>query len=134
MRNGKLEVVPSKDLVPGDIVILETGDYVPADLRIIEAANLKSQESSLTGESLSVEKTTETIDSKEVALGDQKNMVFSGSLVTYGRALVGTNVFLLDKFLELYLQAAWQPGLYIASGIHPVLVSFPINAGFRFWF
>ena len=52
----------------------------------------------------------------------------------YGRALVGTNVFLLDKFLELYLQAAWQPGLYIASGIHPVLVSFPINAGFRFWF
>ena len=52
----------------------------------------------------------------------------------YGRALVGTNVFLLDKFLELYLQAAWQPGLYIASGIQPVLVSFPINAGFRFWF
>ena len=39
-----------------------------------------------------------------------------------------------EKFLELYLQAAWQPGLYIASGIHPVLVSFPINAGFRFWF
>ncbi len=56
MRNGILTVVPSKELVPGDIVILDTGDYIPADLRIIEAANLKSQESSLTGESVPVEK------------------------------------------------------------------------------
>lgn len=56
MRNGKLLTIPSRELVPGDVVILETGDYVPADLRIIEAVNLKSQEASLTGESLPVEK------------------------------------------------------------------------------
>ena len=51
IRNGQIIVVPSRDLVPGDVVVLDTGDYVPADLRIIEAVNLKSQESSLTGES-----------------------------------------------------------------------------------
>ena len=58
MRNGKLIVVQSAELVPGDIVILDTGDFIPADLRIIEAVNLKSQESALTGESLAVEKKT----------------------------------------------------------------------------
>ena len=56
IRNGKMEVIPAKELVPGDIVVLDTGDYVPADLRIIEAVNLKSQEASLTGESVPVEK------------------------------------------------------------------------------
>ncbi len=56
MRDGKLTVVPSKELVPGDVVILDTGDFIPADLRIIEAVNLKSQESALTGESVPVEK------------------------------------------------------------------------------
>ena len=85
IRNGKLEVVPAKDLVPGDIVVLDTGDYIPADLRIIEAVNLKSQESSLTGESVPVEKNTEKIDDIETGLGDRLNMLFSSSLVTYGR-------------------------------------------------
>ena len=84
IRNGKLEVVPAKDLVPGDIVVLDTGDYIPADLRIIEAVNLKSQESSLTGESVPVEKNTEKIDDIETGLGDRLNMLFSSSLVTYG--------------------------------------------------
>ena len=56
IRNGKTEAIPAKDLVPGDVVIIETGDFVSADLRIIEAVNLKSQESSLTGESVPVEK------------------------------------------------------------------------------
>ena len=55
LRNGKIEVVASKELVPGDVVILETGDYVPADIRIVEVVNLKSQEASLTGESVPVE-------------------------------------------------------------------------------
>lgn len=59
IRNGKMEVIPAKELVPGDIVVLDTGDYVPADLRIIEAVNLKSQEASLTGESVPVDKKTE---------------------------------------------------------------------------
>jgi len=85
IRNGKMLVVPSRDLVPGDIVVLDTGDYVPADLRIIEAVNLKSQESALTGESVPVEKSSEIIEGEEVPLGDRVNMLFSSSLITYGR-------------------------------------------------
>lgn len=84
IRNGNLIVVPSRELVPGDIVVLDTGDFVPADLRIIEAINLKSQESALTGESVPVEKTVDVI-SEEVGIGDRTNMLFSSSLVTYGR-------------------------------------------------
>ena len=85
IRNGNVEVVPSKDLVPGDIVILDTGDYVPADLRLIEAINLKAQEASLTGESVPVDKNTQTIKNEKVELGDRTNMVFSSSLINYGR-------------------------------------------------
>ncbi len=85
IRNGNIKVIPARELVLGDIVVLDTGDYIPADLRIIEAINLKTQESSLTGESMPVEKTSELIDEKEVGIGDRKNMLFSSSLVTYGR-------------------------------------------------
>ena len=85
IRNGQIVVVPSKDLVPGDIVVLDTGDYVPADLRIIEAINLKSQESALTGESVPVEKSSSIIQEEEVPIGDRINMLFSSSLITYGR-------------------------------------------------
>ena len=84
IRNGKMIVIPSRELVPGDVVVLETGDYVPADLRIIEAINLKSQESALTGESVPVEKIIDTIN-EEVGIGDRTNMLFSSSLITYGR-------------------------------------------------
>ena len=85
VRNGKVEVVASRELVPGDVVVLDTGDYVPADLRIIESANLKSQESSLTGESVPVDKNAETITDEKVGIGDRTNMLFSSSLITYGR-------------------------------------------------
>ena len=85
MRNGKVTVVQSRELVPGDVVVLDTGDYVPADLRIVESSNLKSQEASLTGESVPVDKNTETIDDEKVSLGDRTNMLFSSSLITYGR-------------------------------------------------
>lgn len=85
MRDGKLVVVQSAELVPGDVVILDTGDFIPADLRIIESVNLKSQESALTGESLAVEKQTEKIEDSEVGVGDRTNLLFSSSLVTYGR-------------------------------------------------
>ena len=85
IRDGKLIVIPSRELVPGDVVVLDTGDYVPADLRIIEAINLKSQESALTGESVPVEKMAEAISSDEVGIGDRTNMLFSSSLITYGR-------------------------------------------------
>ena len=85
IRNGKLEVVQSKKLVPGDLVVLETGDYVPADIRLVEESNLKVQESSLTGESLPVEKNISTIEEEKVGIGDRENMLFSSSLVTDGR-------------------------------------------------
>ena len=85
IRNGEITVIPAKELVPGDIVVLDTGDYIPADLRIIEAVNLKSQEASLTGESVPVEKNADKIDDSEIGIGDRLNMLFSSSLVTYGR-------------------------------------------------
>lgn len=88
IRNGSKIEIDSKNVVPGDILVLEAGDLITADGRVIESYSLQVNESSLTGESLSVDKTTDKIDKEEVALGDQKNMVFSGSLVTYGRALV----------------------------------------------
>ena len=85
VRDGKLQVIQSKELVPGDIVILETGDYVPADLRIIEAVNLKAQEAALTGESVPVEKMAAKIEDEKIGIGDRINMLFSSSLITYGR-------------------------------------------------
>ena len=88
IRNGVKIEIASKNVVPGDILILEAGDLVVADGRVIENFSLKVNESSLTGESESVDKFSDVIKATEVALGDQKNMVFSSSLVTYGRATV----------------------------------------------
>ena len=88
IRNGVKVEIPSREVVPGDILILEAGDLVVADGRIIENFSLQVNESALTGESESVNKFEQVINKEEVALGDQKNMVFSSSLVTYGRALV----------------------------------------------
>ena len=85
IRDGEKISINSKDVVPGDIVLAEAGDYICADGRIIENYNIKVDESSLTGESISVEKDDTTIEG-EVPVGDRKNMVFSGSFVTYGRA------------------------------------------------
>ncbi|MGI5892153.1 MAG: cation-translocating P-type ATPase [Bacillota bacterium] len=88
IRNNRKVEIPSKDVVPGDIIILEAGDLVVADGRIIKNFSLQVNESSLTGESESVYKTADIINQDLIPLGDQKNMVFSGSLVTYGRAIV----------------------------------------------
>ena len=88
MRAGELVEVPASDVVPGDILILEAGDLISADARIVENFSLKVNESALTGESEAVEKIAGVIVDEKVALGDQKNMVFSSSLVTYGRATV----------------------------------------------
>jgi len=85
IRGGHVDIVPARALVPGDLVVLETGDFVPADLRLCEAANLKIQESALTGESVPVEKRTEALSEEEISLGDRVNMAYSGSMVTYGR-------------------------------------------------
>ncbi len=99
LRNGKREIIPSAQVVPGDLMELEAGDMVVADGRILDNFSLKVNESSLTGESEGVEKTSDTIDAEKVALGDQKNMVFSGSLVTYGRALVAVTATGMDTEL-----------------------------------
>ena len=89
LRDGKLQSVPSEDLVVGDVVIIEAGDAVPADARIIENASLKIEEAALTGESVPVSKFMELIclkdDEKDVPLGDRKNMMYMGSTVVYGR-------------------------------------------------
>lgn len=84
LRDGRIEKIPSREITVGDEVTLEAGDQIPADGRILECASLKIDESALTGESLPVEK-EETVLSGTVPLGDQKNMVFSGSFVSYGR-------------------------------------------------
>lgn len=84
VRNGTTSTIMARELVPGDIVKLEAGDYIPADGRLIEAESLKINEGMLTGESDAVEKITGIIDD-EVSIGDQRNMVFSSSLVVNGR-------------------------------------------------
>lgn len=92
IRNGETTILPLRDVVVGDVVLLEAGDYVCADGRIIENASLKVDESALTGESVSVEKQDCQIEN-EAPLGDRINMVYSGSFVTYGRAkFVVTNI------------------------------------------
>lgn len=85
LRNGEKTSIPARELVVGDIVSLEAGDFIPADGRLINVQNLRVEEGMLTGESEPVEKFSDVIEG-EVALGDRKNMVFSSSLVVYGRA------------------------------------------------
>jgi len=85
LRDGGLIEIPSKEIVVGDILVIEAGDFIAADARIIECNSLQVNESALTGESVSVEKGTEVIEEDHVATGDQVNMVFSSSHVTYGR-------------------------------------------------
>lgn len=84
-RNGQLTEVSVRDLVPGDVVLLEAGNLVPADGRLVESINLKVEEAALTGESEPVEKHEEGIKGGDVPLGDQFDMVFMGTVVTYGR-------------------------------------------------
>jgi Ca2+-transporting ATPase len=85
LRDGQRQRVPSRDLTPGDIVLVEMGDRAPADARVLEAANLKVDEAALTGESLPVTKRAERIDG-QVGLGDRLNMIYAGTTITFGRA------------------------------------------------
>ena len=85
LRDGRRVSIPARELVPGDIVFLETGNYVPADVRLIEAVNLKIEEAALTGESVPVEKNAAAVMDSDATLGDRKNTAFSGTVVTYGR-------------------------------------------------
>ena len=88
IRGGHLKTIHADEVVRGDMLILEAGDAVPADARIVECASMKTQEAALTGESTDVEKQSEALaaaENGEVSLGDRKNMVYMGSIVTYGR-------------------------------------------------
>lgn len=84
VRDGKRGKVKAEELVPGDIVILETGDIIPADIRLLDSRNLQIDESSLTGESVAVEKDAQAVYDTEVGIGDRSNSAFSSSIVTYG--------------------------------------------------
>lgn len=85
IREGTPVNIPAREIVPGDIVLLEAGKIIPADLRLIEAAQLKIEEAALTGESVPVEKQTQQINEENLPLGDRKNMAYNGTIVTYGR-------------------------------------------------
>ena len=87
IRDGDHEEVESNKLVPGDIIVLETGDIVPADLRLIESSNLKIDESSLTGESVAVEKHYDQVYDGKMEIGDRENLAYSSTIVTYGRGM-----------------------------------------------
>lgn len=84
LRNGKVEIIPARELVPGDVLQIETGDILPADIRIIESSNLKIEESSLTGESVPVDKNASDLSDKDVGLGDRTNMGYMSTIVSYG--------------------------------------------------
>jgi Ca2+-transporting ATPase len=84
LRGGQEQVIPAREVVPGDITLIATGDRVPGDARLLEAVNLKTDEAALTGESMAVEKTTEPL-SELAVIGDRRNMVFSGTTAVYGR-------------------------------------------------
>ena len=95
VRDGEAMVVNVEDVVPGDLVELEVGDIVPADIRITEACNMSIQESSMTGESVPVEKNPETLADEDIPLGDRKNMAYSSGVVTFGHGkgiVVGTGM------------------------------------------
>jgi Ca2+-transporting ATPase len=109
IRDSMVQVIPARELVPGDLVLLEAGNYVPADLRLVECINLKIDESALTGESVPVEKNAEKVLNGEVPLGDRINCAFMGTVVTYGRGKgivvstgMKTEIGMIATMLESY--------------------------------
>ncbi len=108
LRDGTVVTIPSRQLVTGDIVLLEAGDFVPADLRLIEAVNLKIEEASLTGESVPVDKHATPL-AAEAALAERRSMAFMSTTVTYGRgrgvvvaAGMDTEIGTIARLLEDY--------------------------------
>src|SRR5262249_31705493 len=85
LRGAATRMIPAEDLVPGDIVLLESGDKIPADLRLFDVKNLRTEEAALTGESVPVDKTTDPV-AENSTVGDRKCMAFSGTMVVSGRA------------------------------------------------
>jgi magnesium-transporting ATPase (P-type) len=85
LRGGAVRLIPAEEVVPGDIVLLESGDKIPADIRLVDARNLRTEEAALTGESVPTDKTTGPVSVK-ATVGDRENMAFSGTMVVSGRA------------------------------------------------
>jgi Ca2+-transporting ATPase len=112
-RDGHLETLEARRLVPGDVIQMEAGDAVPADARLIEAVSLRAEEASLTGESLPVEKHAETLTLEEIPIGDRQNMLFMGTAITYGRGtavVVGTGMGSeLGRIAELIQSVGSEP-------------------------
>jgi Ca2+-transporting ATPase len=111
IRGGMRQSIPSGQLVPGDIVLLEAGNYVPADVRLLEAVNLKVDEAALTGESVSVQKNAAASLEADIPLGDRKNTAFLGTLVSYGRGkgiVVSTGMFTQIGLIAEMLQSVEQ--------------------------
>jgi len=109
IRGGHQITIAGRELVPGDIVMLEAGNYVPADLRLVTTVNLKVEEASLTGESVPVEKHAAAVLEKEIPLGDRKNSAFMSTMVTYGRGKglvtgtgMSTQIGLIAEMIQSY--------------------------------
>jgi len=109
IRDGIQQTIPARELVPGDIVLLEAGNYVPADMRLIESINLKIEEASLTGESVPVNKDARSTLDKDIPIGDRRNSAFMSTLVTYGRGKglvtdtgMTTQIGLIAEMLQSY--------------------------------
>src|SRR3989339_80510 len=113
IRDGHQISIPGRELVAGDIVLLEAGNYVPADMRLVESVNLKVEEASLTGESVPVEKNVKVVPGRETPLGDRKNTVFMSTVITYGRGRgvvtgtgMETQIGLIAEMLQSYEKEA----------------------------
>ena len=109
VRDGRQLTVPGRELVPGDLVMLEAGNYVPADLRLVSAMNLKVEEASLTGESVPVEKIADSVLEAEIPLGDRRNSAFMSTMITYGRGRglvtgtgMNTQIGLIAEMIQSY--------------------------------
>src|SRR5512134_528293 len=109
IRDGVETAIPGRELVPGDIVLLEAGNYVPADMRLVTSVNLKVEEASLTGESVPVEKRAAVVLDKDIPLGDRKNSAFMSTMVTYGRGKglvtgtgMNTQIGLIAEMIQSY--------------------------------
>ena len=111
IRDGSRQVVPARDLVPGDLVLLEAGNYVPADVRLLEAINLRVEEAALTGESIPVQKDASAHLNRDIPIGDRKNTAFMGTLVNYGRGkaiVVATGMHTQIGMIAEMLQSVQQ--------------------------